>query len=89
MTKKERYTYVINWFQENMRPAGVKTNHQTLDDLHTTRPIVVWSSFGHTALANTRALKLANITKLLVSFTIAQHTVHCPIARVVHTRACR
>ena len=53
---------VVSWFQESMRPAGVKTNRATLDALKTTRPILVTSSFGHTALANTRALALAKIT---------------------------
>jgi len=53
---------VVNWFQESMRPAGVKTNRATLDVLKTTRPIIVRSSFGHTVLANTRALALAKIT---------------------------
>ena len=53
---------VVSWFQESMRPAGVKTNRATLDALKTTRPILVVSSFGHTALANSRALALAKIT---------------------------
>jgi predicted amidohydrolase YtcJ len=53
---------VVSWFQESMRPAGVKTNRATLDALKTTRPILVVSSFGHTALVNTRALELAKIT---------------------------
>ena len=53
---------VVSWFQESMRPAGVKTSRATLDALKTTRPILVISSFGHTALANTRALALAKIT---------------------------
>jgi predicted amidohydrolase YtcJ len=53
---------VVSWFQESMRPAGVKTSRATLDALKTTRPILVVSSFGHTALANTRALALAKIT---------------------------
>jgi predicted amidohydrolase YtcJ len=53
---------VVSWFQESMRPAGVKTSRATLDALKTTRPIIVRSSFGHTVLANTRALKLAKIT---------------------------
>jgi predicted amidohydrolase YtcJ len=53
---------VVSWFQESMRPVGVKTNRATLDALKTTRPILVTSSFGHTALANTRALALAKIT---------------------------
>jgi predicted amidohydrolase YtcJ len=53
---------VVSWFQESMRPAGVKTSRDTLDALRTSRPIVVRSSFGHTVLANTRALALAKIT---------------------------
>lgn len=53
---------VVNWFQESMRPPGVKTSRATLDALKTTRPIIVRSSFGHTVLANTRALELAKIT---------------------------
>ena len=53
---------VVSWFQESMRPAGVKTSRATLDALKTKRPILVVSSFGHTALANTRALALAKIT---------------------------
>jgi predicted amidohydrolase YtcJ len=53
---------VVSWFQESMRPAGIKTSRATLDALRTSRPILVTSSFGHTALANTRALELAKIT---------------------------
>jgi len=53
---------VVSWFQESMRPAGVKTSRATLDALKTARPVLVISSFGHTALANTRALALARIT---------------------------
>jgi hypothetical protein len=52
---------VVNWFQESMRPAGVTTSRVTLDALQTKRPIIVRSSFGHTVLANTRALALAKI----------------------------
>lgn len=52
---------VVSWFQESMLPVGITTSRATLDALHTTRPILVRSSFGHTALANTRALALAKI----------------------------
>jgi predicted amidohydrolase YtcJ len=52
---------VVNWFQETMRPAGVKTSRATLDVLSTKRPIIVLSSQGHTGLANTRALMLARV----------------------------
>ena len=54
---------VVNWFQESMRPAGVKTSRATLDALNTSRPIIIRSSFGHTVLANSRALALAKISK--------------------------
>lgn len=54
---------VVSWFQESMRPAGVKTSRATLDVLKTSRPIIVRSSFGHTVLADSRALALAKITK--------------------------
>ncbi len=53
---------VVAWFQESMRPSGVKTNRATLDVLKTSRPIILSSSFGHTVLANSRALSLAKIT---------------------------
>jgi predicted amidohydrolase YtcJ len=54
---------VVSWFQDSMRPAGVKTSRATLDTLKTSRPIIVRSSFGHTMLVNSQALALANITK--------------------------
>jgi predicted amidohydrolase YtcJ len=54
---------VVSWFQESMQPAGVKTSRATLDVLKTSRPILVRSSFGHTALANSRAMALAKISK--------------------------
>lgn len=54
---------VVSWFQESMRPAGVKTSRATLDILKTSRPVIVRSSFGHTVLANSRALALAGITR--------------------------
>src|ERR1700676_2163147 len=51
-----------NWFQEGMLPAGTVTNRAVLDALKTQRPIFVMSSFGHTALVNSRALQLAGFT---------------------------
>ncbi|HEY1422834.1 MAG TPA: amidohydrolase [Candidatus Acidoferrum sp.] len=54
---------VVSWFQESMRPAGVETSRATLDALKTSRPIIVRSSFGHTVLANSRALALAKFSK--------------------------
>ena len=53
---------VGSWFQEGMMPAGVAVNRATLDVLKTKRPILVVSSFGHTALVNSRALAAAGIT---------------------------
>jgi len=53
---------VSNWFQEAMLPAGTIMNRAMLDVLHTQRPILVESSFGHTGLANTPALQLAAIS---------------------------
>jgi len=53
---------VVNWFQEGMLPAGTVTNRATLDALKTARPIFVMSSFGHTGLANSRAMRLAGVT---------------------------
>ena len=45
-----------------MLPAGTHTNRATLDSLKTKRPIFVMSSFGHTALVNSRALGIAGVT---------------------------
>lgn len=54
---------VVAWFQQAMLPAGVVTSRATLDALHTTRPIIVTDSFGHTVLVNSKALQLAKITR--------------------------
>jgi predicted amidohydrolase YtcJ len=53
---------VVNWFQEGMIPAGIQTTRAALDVLKTRRPILVTSSFGHTSLVNSRAIRLAGIT---------------------------
>ena len=58
----DKWLEVVNWFREAMLPNGVATTRATLDMLKTRRPILVMSSFGHTALVNTRALQLAKIT---------------------------
>src|SRR6266478_6769345 len=58
----DKWLEVVNWFREAMLPNGVATSRATLDTLKTRRPIFVMSSFGHSALVNTRALQLANIT---------------------------
>jgi predicted amidohydrolase YtcJ len=54
---------IVAWFQQSMQPAGVATSRATLDALKTSRPVIVRSSFGHTVLANSRALALARITR--------------------------
>lgn len=53
---------VESWFQQNMQPPGTQLMHQDLDSLKTKRPILVHSSFGHSTVANARAMQLANIT---------------------------
>jgi predicted amidohydrolase YtcJ len=57
----DQWLEVVNWFQQDMLPAGVEVSSATLDSLPTRRPIAVMSSFGHTVLANSRALQLAQI----------------------------
>jgi predicted amidohydrolase YtcJ len=57
----ERWMIVVNWFQQGMLPDGVDTTAATLDTLKTERPIIVRSSFGHSALLNTKGLKTAKI----------------------------
>jgi predicted amidohydrolase YtcJ len=54
---------VLGWYQQGMQPDGVPTSRATLDVLKTSRPIIVYSTYGHTVLANTRALALAKITR--------------------------
>lgn len=58
---------VESWFQTNMLPPGTNLTFADLDVLDTTRPILVGSSFGHTTLANSRAMELADITAATVS----------------------
>lgn len=53
---------VSNWFQQSMHPAGAILTAADLDSLHTRRPVVVNTTFGHTLLVNRRALDLAGIT---------------------------
>ncbi len=53
---------VVSWFQQNMVPPGTAVRHADLDLLKTKRPIVVHSSFGHSTLANARAMALARVT---------------------------
>jgi hypothetical protein len=57
----DQWLEVVNWFQQDMLPAGVAVTHETLDVLKTKRPIAVRSSFGHSVLANKRALQLGHV----------------------------
>jgi len=59
----ERWLVVVNWFQQGMLPDGVETTAATLDALKTERPIIVRSSFGHSALLNSKGIKLAKIER--------------------------
>jgi predicted amidohydrolase YtcJ len=59
----KRWLVVVNWFQQGMRPEGVGATKALLDTLKTARPIIVRSSFGHSALLNTRGLALAGIQR--------------------------
>ena len=53
---------VQSWFQTNMLPPGTNLSFADLDVLDTRRPILVRSSFGHTSLANSRAMELARVS---------------------------
>jgi predicted amidohydrolase YtcJ len=58
-----RWLVVVNWFQQGMQPDGVATTAATLDALKTDRPIIVRSSFGHSALLNTKGIAVAKIVR--------------------------
>lgn len=59
----QRWLVVVNWFQQGMRPEGVAATAALLDPLRTVRPVLVRSSFGHSALLNARAIALAGIRR--------------------------
>ncbi|MHA4868211.1 amidohydrolase [Duganella sp. PWIR1] len=59
----DRWLVVVNWFQQGMQPDGVETTAAMLDALKTARPIIVRSSFGHSALLNSKGIKLAKIER--------------------------
>ena len=60
-TQPDQWLEVVSWFREAMIPNNAPTTRETLDALKTKRPIIVVSSFGHTALVNSRALALAKL----------------------------
>ena len=53
---------VVNWFRYGMGSEAAAVNRNVLDALRTQRPIIVHDSFGHSGVANSRALALAKIT---------------------------
>lgn len=59
----DAWLQVVNWFRYDMQPKGTTATRSTLDALKTRRPILVRDSFGHTELANSRALALAHIDR--------------------------
>ena len=59
----DRWLIVVNWFQQGMQPDGVETTAAMLDALKTERPIIVRSSFGHSALLNSKGIKTARIER--------------------------
>jgi predicted amidohydrolase YtcJ len=61
-TDPQRWMVVVNWFQQGMLPDGVATSAATLDVLETGRPVIVRSSFGHSALLNSKGIAVAKIT---------------------------
>ncbi|MFT9025716.1 amidohydrolase [Acetobacter indonesiensis] len=60
--KRKNWLLVTSWFQEAMRPKGTILDKTILDKIDNKNPIVVYSSFGHSALLNTPALEAAHIT---------------------------
>jgi predicted amidohydrolase YtcJ len=62
-TDPQRWLVVVNWFQQGMQPDGVAIDAATLDALKTTRPIIVRSSFGHSALLNAKGIAVAGIQR--------------------------
>jgi predicted amidohydrolase YtcJ len=57
----DKWLAVDGWYVQAMLPAGTTLTKADLDVLDTQRPILVSSTDGHTALANSRALELAGI----------------------------
>lgn len=52
----------VHWFRYGMNSGGQPVTRAMLDSLHTRRPVIVHDSFGHSSLANSRALALAKIS---------------------------
>ncbi|GBR00402.1 amidohydrolase [Acetobacter oeni] len=62
MHTTDGWLIVRNWFQEAMKPEGTRLTKQALDTVDSQHPIIVLSTFGHSILANSAALKAAGIT---------------------------
>ncbi|MBS4074112.1 amidohydrolase [Ameyamaea chiangmaiensis] len=60
--KPKGWLIVNSWFQEAMRPAGTVLDKSVLDAIAPDTPIMVQSSFFHSFLLNSAALKRAGIT---------------------------
>jgi predicted amidohydrolase YtcJ len=54
---------VVNWDRQSTQSLDTDPTKETLDALHTSRPILVRSSDFHTVLTNSRGLALAGITR--------------------------
>ena len=52
---------VSGWYKEAMLPRGTEADKTMLDELDTSRPIIVQNRDAHTVLVNTRALEIAGI----------------------------
>ncbi|MDW5377346.1 amidohydrolase [Halomonas sp. HP20-15] len=52
---------VDHWYVQFLTPPGTTVTKEVLDGLDTERPIIVNGVWGHSALANSRALELAGI----------------------------
>jgi predicted amidohydrolase YtcJ len=60
--RPDAWLEVVSWFRYGIQPKDAVITRATLDALKTNRPIIVRDSFGHSSLANSRALALAKIT---------------------------
>ena len=56
---------VESWYVQFTRPNPASVTKATLDEVSTERPIVVFSTDGHSAVANSKALALAGIDAAL------------------------
>ncbi len=52
---------VQHWYVQFLTPQGTQVSKALLDELDSERPIIIYDVWGHSALANSRALALAGI----------------------------